>query len=76
MRPAARVQDREETLVDVLRDCACDRAVLVFIQSVRDRERVPDPIREKLRERLARRAMGPDVESDVELAVRVLCRNT
>lgn len=73
---------REEpgaTLVDVLRDSARDRAVLLFIQTVRERERVaPDPMRERLREKLARRASigtGPhDVESDVELAVRALCR--
>lgn len=68
---------REEpgaTLVDVLRDSARDRAVLLFIQTVRERERVaPDPMRERLREKLARRA-SIGTGSDVELAVRALCR--
>jgi hypothetical protein len=78
------------TLVDVLLECEYDRAVLSFIRAVREREpepirqtvrepepirqTVPDPIRQKLREKLARRVLGLDVESDVESAVRGLCR--
>ncbi len=70
------------TLVDVLLECEYDRAVLSFIRAFREREpepirqtvREPDPIRQKLREKLARRVLGLDVESDVESAVRGLCR--
>jgi hypothetical protein len=60
------------TLVDVLLDCEYDRAVLSFIRAVRERE--PEPIRQKLREKLARRVLGLEVESDIESAVRGLCR--
>jgi hypothetical protein len=72
MRREKRKREPCATLVDVLRDCAYDRAVLLFIRAVRERE--PDTIRQKLREKLARRVHGLDVESDVELAVRGLCR--
>ncbi len=72
------------TLIDVLLECEYDRAVLSFIRAVREREPGPitcvrfDPFfanpRQKLREKLARRVLGLDVGSDVESAVRGLCR--